>query len=49
MAVALKQRAFANASEVCVYAAAAPNLVVTIISLVFDASSGKYVLFYKET
>lgn len=46
MAVALKQRAFANASEVAAFAAAAPNNVTAVVSVVFDTSSGKYVLFY---
>lgn len=46
MAVALKQRAFANASEAAAYAVNAANNVTTIVSIVFDTSSGKYVLFY---
>jgi len=46
MAVALKQKAFANASEAAAYAASAPNNVTTVVSIVFDTSSGKYVLFY---
>lgn len=46
MAVALKQKAFANASEVAAFAAAVPNNVTTVISIVFDTSSGKYILFW---
>lgn len=46
MAVALKQKAFANGSEAAAFAASAPNNVTTIVSIVFDTSSGKYVMFW---
>jgi hypothetical protein len=46
MAVALKQQAFANASEVAKFAAAPANNVTAVLSIVFDTSSGKYILFW---
>lgn len=46
MAVALKQRSFNNASEVSAFAANVANSVTTIISIVYDTASSKYVLFY---
>lgn len=46
MAVALKQKAFANGTEAAAFAANAANSVTAIITIVFDASSGKYVMFW---
>lgn len=46
MAVALKQKDFPTAREAAAFAAAAPNNVTTVVAIVFDTSSGKYVLFW---
>lgn len=46
MAVALKQQAFPNASDAAKYAANGANNVTTIIAIVFDTSSGKYIMFW---
>jgi hypothetical protein len=46
MAVNLKSRTFDSMQKLNAFAAAVPNNVTTIIQIVFDASSGKWVLFY---
>lgn len=46
MAVALKQKYFASALAAANYAAAAPNNVTAIVSIVFDSSSGQFVMFW---
>lgn len=46
MAVALKQKAFNNASEAASFAANPANTVTTVVSIVYDVASAKYVLFY---
>lgn len=46
MAVALKSRTFSSMQQLNAFAAAVPNNVTTIIQIVHDASSGKWVLFF---
>lgn len=46
MAVALKQQLFNTARELATFAETPANNVTTVVSVVFDAVSGKYVLFY---
>jgi hypothetical protein len=46
MAVALKTNQFNFAHEVAVFASTAGNNVTTIVAIVYDAASGKYVIFY---
>ena len=46
MAIALKTMNFNTAKELTAYTADAGNNVATIVSIVYDAASGKYVLFY---
>lgn len=46
MAVALKTRVFAQATDVGAFARDVANNVTTIISIIYDTGSGKYVIFY---
>lgn len=42
----LKSQTFMNASDLTKYVNDTGNSVGTVVSIVYDASSGKYVLFY---
>jgi hypothetical protein len=46
MAVALKTQQFMSSSELTKFVAAGGNNVTTIVSIVYDTGSGKYVVFY---
>lgn len=46
MAVNLKSRTFDSMQKLNAFAAAAPNNVTTIIQIVYDATNGKWVLFF---
>lgn len=46
MAVNLKSRVFNSMQKLNEFAASAPNNVTTIVQIVFDTASGKWVLFY---
>lgn len=46
MAVALKTRVFQSPVDLATFCATGANNVTTVISITFDATSNKYVLFY---
>jgi hypothetical protein len=46
MAVALKTKAFNTHKELADFAAAGANNVTTIVAIVYDTPSSKYVLFW---
>lgn len=46
MAVALKCKYFTSAKDVATFAATAGNNVTTVISILWDTTTSRYVLFY---